>query len=116
MGTGCHERYVKQRVIAPWHDPQIRRQFVQEIPGHYKSAISSSNAIERVNGEVDRRAKVVSIFPIEASLVRLGTAVLQEQHDELQEGKKAFSLASMKLVLAPADVGSTNLLREDLVA
>lgn len=86
------------------------------FPQQHWSAISSSNAIERVNGEVDRRAKVVGIFPNEASLLRLGTAVLQEQHDEWQEGKRAFSMASMKLVLAPSDVGSTNLLREGLVA
>ena len=86
------------------------------FPQPHWSAISSSNAIERVNGEVDRRAKVVGIFPNEASLLRLGTAILQEQHDEWQDGKRAFSLASMKLVLAPDDVGKTNLLTEGLVA
>ncbi len=58
----------------------------------------------------------VALGANEASLHRLGTAVLQEQHDEWQDGKRAFSLASMKLVLAPDDVGKTNLLTEGLVA
>jgi transposase-like protein len=37
---------------------------------HWKS-ISLPNAIERVNAELDRRAKVVGIFPNTASLMRL---------------------------------------------
>ena len=52
------------------------------FPREHHSSISSQSAIERVNAEVDRRAKVVGIFPNPASLLRLATAVLREQHDE----------------------------------
>jgi putative transposase len=86
-----------------------------DFPPEHWSAISSSNAIERVNAEVDRRAKVVGIFPNAASLLRLATAVLQEQHDEWQDGKRAFSQASMQRLLTGED-RATNLLTEGVAA
>ncbi len=51
--------------------------------------------MERVNAEIDRRAKVVGIFPNSAALLRLSTAVLQDQHDEWQDGRCHFSQQSM---------------------
>lgn len=79
------------------------------FPQDHWRAISSTNCIERVNAEVDRRAKVVGIFPNRASLLRLSTAVLQEQHDEWQDGRKAFSQHSMQRLLL-GESGLTNLL------
>lgn len=52
---------------------------------HWRS-ISSTNAIERLNAEIDRRAKVVGIFPTTDSLLRLATAVVQDQHECHEEG------------------------------
>ena len=54
-----------------------------------------------VNAELDRRAKVVGIFPNTASLLRLFTAVLQDQHDEWQDGRRHFSQQSMARVMHP---------------
>jgi len=77
----------------------------------------STNAIERVNAELDRRAKVVGIFPNTDSLLRLFTAVLQDQHDEWQDGRRHFSQQSMARLLHP-DLPPlrTNPLTEGLVA
>ncbi|MGH7641400.1 MAG: transposase [Candidatus Dormibacteria bacterium] len=58
-------------------------------------SIRSTNALDRVNAEIDRRAKVVGTFPNSAALLRLSTAVLQEQHDEWQDGRSHFSQQSM---------------------
>ena len=49
-----------------------------DFPVDHWRSISSTNAIERVNAELDRRAKVVGIFPNTASLLRSFTAVLQD--------------------------------------
>ena len=68
------------------------------FPREHHSSIRSTNAIERVKAEVDRRAKVVGIFPNSDSLLRLATAVLQEQHDEWQDGKRHFSQSSLALI------------------
>ncbi len=86
------------------------------FPQDHWSAISSTNAIERVNAEVDRRAKVVGIFPNTSALLRLTTAVLQEQHEEWQDGRRQFSQASMQLLRSEGLPLLTNPLTEDLVA
>ncbi len=65
------------------------------FPSEHWRSIRSTNALERVNAEIDRRAKVVGIFPNSASLLRLSTAVLQEQHDEWPDGRCHFSQQSM---------------------
>lgn len=42
----------------------------------------STNPLERLNGEIKRRTNVVGIFPNDASIARLVTAVVVEAHDE----------------------------------
>ena len=71
------------------------------FPAEHWRSISSTNAIERLNAEIDRRAKVVGIFPNTASLLRLATAVVQDQHDEWQDDRRLFSQQSMALLLNP---------------
>jgi putative transposase len=52
------------------------------FPADHWSKIHSTNALERVNGEIKRRTDVVGIFPDEDSIVRLVGAILLEQNDE----------------------------------
>ena len=88
-----------------------------DFPVDHWRSISSTNAIERVNAELDRRAKVVGIFPNTDSLLRLFTAVLQDQHDEWQDGRRHFSQQSMARLLHPDGPALlTNPLTEGLVA
>ena len=82
---------------------------------HWRS-ISSTNVLERLNAEIDRRAKVVGIFPNAAALLRLTTAVLVEQDDEWQDGRRHFSQQSMAQLLADAPALPTTSFLEDLAA
>lgn len=71
------------------------------FPLEHRRQIWSTNSLERLNKEVSRRCDVVGIFPNRSSLLRLVGAVLEEQHDEWQVGRRYFSTESMNKLVQP---------------
>ncbi len=73
------------------------------FPHPHWRKIWSTNPLERVNGEIKRRTNVVGIFPNDASVARLVTAVVLETHDEWAVAERRYlSEESMaKLYTAP---------------
>ena len=73
-----------------------------EFPPEHWRQISSTNPLERLNKEINRRTRVVGIFPTEKSLIRLIGAVLCEQNDEWMVARKYMSRHSLARIYQQA--------------
>jgi putative transposase len=71
------------------------------FPRAHWTKIWSTNPLERLNKEVKRRARVVGIFPNEASVIRLVGAVLADVHDEWQAGDRRYLAEGSMALLYP---------------
>lgn len=65
-----------------------------------KRKISSSNMIERLNREIQRRTSVIGIFPHESSYVRLVTAYLMEYSEDWSSSRAYIKEESMSALLS----------------
>lgn len=79
---GCASR------LASWMQSALPEGFtVFMLPQRYQRRLRTTNMLERVNKEVKRRTRVATLFPNEASLLRLVTAVLMEISEDWETGK-----------------------------
>jgi transposase-like protein len=78
--------------LARWMEENVPEGLtvLSTIPQEYAShrrRLRTTNGLERVNKEVKRRTRVATLFPSEASCLRLVAAVLMEISDEWEAGK-----------------------------
>ena len=65
------------------------------LPQGTLGAVASTNPLERLNGEVKRRADVVGVVPNNRAVVRLVGALMLEQNDEWLGSRRHMSLESL---------------------
>jgi len=79
--------------LAAWMDCNIPEGFaIFALEPKLRRKLRSTNLIERLNKEIKRRTRVCSLFPNEASLLRLVSAILMEQSEEWESGKRYMKL------------------------
>jgi len=78
------------------------------FPQAHWRKVWSTNPLERLNGEIKRRTNVVGVFPNDASVARLVTAVVVETHDEWAVAERRYlseeSMAKLYATPDPDDI------------
>jgi transposase-like protein len=71
--------------LSAWLEANLPQGFaIFALPPAQQLRLRTSNGLERVNRELKRRTRVAGLFPNEASLLRLVSALLNEISDEWQ--------------------------------
>jgi putative transposase len=68
------------------------------LPAAHRRRLRTSNLLERLNKEIKRRTRVATLFPNEAALLRLVSAVLMEISEEWETGKIYLRMENSGLV------------------
>ncbi|MDO5572339.1 MAG: IS256 family transposase [Bacteroidales bacterium] len=80
-----------------------------DFPQKHWQSIFSTNLIERLNKELRRRFNVVSVFPNDDAVIRLGGSILMEQHDEWAAAERRYmSAESMNELYIKAITGNNS--------
>jgi len=79
--------------LADWMEGNVPESLtVFCLPARHRVRMRTSNMLERLNRELKRRTRVVSIFPNDAALLRLASAVLMEVDEGWMSGKKYLTI------------------------
>jgi transposase-like protein len=79
--------------LAAWMEDNIPQGLtVFDLPPAHRRRLRTSNTLERLNKEIHRRTAVATLFPNEASLLRLVSAVLIEVSEEWETGRKYLDM------------------------
>ena len=62
------------------------------IPALHRRRLRTTHGLERINREIKRRTRVATLFPNEASLLRLASAVLSEISDEWETERASMNM------------------------
>ena len=65
---------------------------VFELPSTHRRRLRTTNMLERTNQEIKRRTRVATLFPNEASLLRLVSAILSEISEDWETGKTYLTM------------------------
>ena len=79
--------------LAAWMEENLPQGFaVFAFPVAHRKRLRTTNPLERVNQEIKRRTRVARVFPNEASLLRLVSALLAETSEDWETGKIYLSM------------------------
>jgi putative transposase len=86
---GLVEHYRKTApALASWAEENLPEGLtVLKLPPHHRTRLRTTNGLERLNREIARRTRVATLFPNEASCLRLVTAIVMEISEEWETNK-----------------------------
>ena len=79
--------------LACWLEENIPEALtVLAVPAAHRRRLRTSNGLERLNKEIKRRTRVATLFPNDASLLRLVSAVLSEISDDWETQRSYLNM------------------------
>ena len=79
--------------LVQWARDNVPHGFaVFDLPPSHRRCLRTTNMLERINKELLRRTRVATLFPNDASLLRLVTAVLMEVSEDWETGRRYLSM------------------------
>jgi transposase-like protein len=79
--------------LAAWLEENVPEALtVLRIPAAHRRRLRTTNGLERLNKEIKRRTRVATLFPNEASLLRLASAVLSEISDDWETERSYLNM------------------------
>lgn len=88
---------------------------VFELPAKHRKRMRTSNSLERLHEEINRRTRVARLFPNEASLLRLVSAIEMEISEDWVAGKRYLNMQTeMENENESADLGKKRIYRKNV--
>jgi putative transposase len=90
----CIEKYrVSAPQLAQWIEENIPEGLAAfALPGKHRKRMRTTNMLERLHEEIKRRTRVARLFPNEASLLRLVSAIEMEISEDWIAGKRYLNM------------------------
>lgn len=88
LGQAVDKYATRAPKLSTWMEANVAESFaVFAFPETHRRRLRTSNLMERISKELKRRTRVATLFPNEASLLRLVSAVLMEISEEWETEK-----------------------------
>ncbi len=82
--------------LADWLEDNVPQGLtVLALPPAHRRRLRTTNMLERLHKEIKRRTRVATLFPNEASVLRLVSAILCEFDDEWEAGRGYLNMESV---------------------
>lgn len=93
LGKMCTQYRESAPRLVAWAEENIPEGLtVFKIPASHRRRLRTTNGLERLNKEIKRRTRVATLFPNEASLLRLVTAIVAEVSEEWEAGRAYINM------------------------
>lgn len=93
LGLFCERYRDSAPKLATWAEENLPEGLtVMNLPSSHQRRLRTTNGLERLNKEIRRRTRVATLFPNEASLLRLVTAVVMEISEDWETGRAYITM------------------------
>jgi putative transposase len=93
LDRAVQKHRAKAPKLAEWLEANVPESLtIFTLPSGHRRRLRTSNMLERLNEEINRRTRVAGLFPNEASALRLVSAVLMEISEDWETGRKYLTM------------------------